>query len=420
MRQTHLFTKTRKDAPKDEVSKNAELLIRAGYIYKEMSGVYSLLPLGLRVIKKIENIVREEMDELGAQEVHLTALQEKEKWEKTGRWSDAVVDNWFKTELKNETELGLAFTHEEALTSLVANYITSYRDLPKSIYQFQTKFRNELRAKSGIMRGREFLMKDLYSFSRTDADHGVFYSEAKDTYAHIFDRLGIGEKTYVTFASGGSFAPFSHEFQMVTDAGEDIIYVDLKKKIAVNKEIYTDDILGTLGLKKEELVEKKSVEVGNIFSLGSKFSEPLGLLFTDEDGTKKPVIMGSYGIGIGRIMGAVVEALSDEHGIVWPAAIAPFRVHLVALFDKEGKVEKYATEMYDRLVAQGVEVLYDDRDARPGEKFADSDLIGIPLRIIVSEKLIATNEVEIKVRKTGETHIIPHDNISEKIKQLAV
>lgn len=418
MRQSHLFTKTRKDAPKDEVSKNAELLIRAGYVYKEMSGVYSLLPLGLRVIKKIENIVREEMNELGAQEVHLTTLQEKEKWEKTGRWSDAVVDNWFKTELKNETELGLAFTHEEALTALVANYITSYRDLPKSIYQFQTKFRNELRAKSGIMRGREFLMKDLYSFSRTDADHGVFYSEAKDTYAHIFDRLGIGERTYVTFASGGSFAPFSHEFQMVTDAGEDIIYVDEQKKIAVNKEIYTDDILGTLGLKKEELIEKKSVEVGNIFSLGSKFSEPLGLLFTDEDGTKKPVIMGSYGIGIGRIMGAVVEALSDEHGIVWPAAIAPFRVHLVALFDKEGKVEKYATEMYDRLVAQGVEVLYDDRDSRAGEKFADSDLMGIPLRLVLSEKL--GTDIEIKVRKTGETHIIPHDNISEKIKQLAV
>lgn len=418
MRQTHLFTKTRKDAPKDEVSKNAELLIRAGYIYKEMSGVYSLLPLGLRVIKKIENIVREEMDELGAQEVHLTALQEKEKWEKTGRWSDAVVDNWFKTSLKNETQLGLAFTHEEALTALVANYITSYRDLPKSIYQFQTKFRNELRAKSGIMRGREFLMKDLYSFSRTDADHGVFYSEAKDTYSHIFDRLGIGERTYVTFASGGSFAPFSHEFQMVTDAGEDVIYVDEKKKIAVNKEIYTDDILGTLGLKKEELVEKKSVEVGNIFSLGTKFSEPLELMYTDEDGSKKPVIMGSYGIGIGRVMGAVVEALSDEHGIVWPATIAPFKVHLVALFDKDGKVNTYATELYDRLVAQGIEVLYDDRDVRPGEKFADSDLIGIPLRIIVSEKL--GTDVEIKVRKTGETHIVPHDNISEKIKQLAV
>lgn len=420
MRQTHLFTKTRKDAPKDEVSKNAELLIRAGYIYKEMSGVYSLLPLGLRVIKKIESIVREEMDELGAQEVHLTALQEKEKWEKTGRWSDAVVDNWFKTSLKNETQLGLAFTHEEALTALVANYITSYRDLPKSIYQFQTKFRNELRAKSGIMRGREFLMKDLYSFSRTDADHGAFYSEVKETYSHIFDRLGVGERTYVTYASGGSFAPFSHEFQMITDAGEDIIYVDEKKKIAVNKEIYTDDIIATLGLKKEELVEKKSVEVGNIFSLGTKFSEPLELLFTDEDGTKKPVIMGSYGIGIGRVMGAIVEALSDEHGIVWPTAIAPYKVHLVALFDKDGKVNTYATELYDRLVAQGIEVLYDDRDARAGEKFADADLIGIPLRIIVSEKLIATKEVEIKVRKTGETHIIPHDNISEKIKQLAV
>lgn len=420
MRHTHLFTKTRKDAPKDEVSKNAELLIRAGYIHKEFSGVYSLLPLGLRVVRKITDIIREEMDELGAQEVHLTALQEKEKWEKTGRWSDAVVDNWFKTRLKNESELGLAFSHEEALTTMLTNYITSYRDLPKSVYQFQTKFRNELRAKSGIMRAREFLMKDLYSFSRTDADHGVFYSEVKDTYVHIFERLGIGDRTYVTFASGGTFAPFSHEFQTITDAGEDIIYVDEKKKIAVNKEVYTDDILATLGLKKEELVEKKAVEVGNIFSLGAKFSEPLGLLFTDEDGTKKPVMMGSYGIGIGRVMGAVVEALADEHGIVWPAAIAPYKVHLVALFDKDGKVERYATELYDRLVAQGVEVLYDDRDARAGEKFADADLIGIPLRLIVSEKLVESKQVELKVRTTGETTIIPHDDISEKIKNMAV
>ncbi len=411
MRQSLLFTKTRKEAPKDEVSKNADLLIRAGYIYKEMAGVYSMLPLGLRVMNNICNIIREEMDELGAQEVELTSLQEKATWEKSGRWSDAVVDNWFKTKLKNDTEVGLAFTHEEALTQLMKGYISSYRDVPKYVYQIQKKFRNESRAKSGIMRGREFLMKDLYSFSPDIESHNLFYTAAQNAYKKIFERVGLGEITYLTAASGGTFSKYSHEFQTVTDAGEDTIYIDEKNKTAINEEIAEDT---------KDLVKKKSVEVGNIFTLGTKYSEPFELNYTDAEGNTKPVIMGSYGIGIGRLMGTVAEVLSDDKGLVWPDTIAPFEVHLVALSREDGKVVEYADTLYGELTGMGIEVLYDDRDMRPGEKFADADLIGIPYRIVVSEKLYKEKKLEFKMRKTGETAILPYDEIREKIKVLVV
>jgi prolyl-tRNA synthetase len=411
MRQSLLFTKTRKEAPKDEVSKNADLLIRAGYIYKEMAGVYSMLPLGLRVMNNICSIIREEMNQIGGQEVELTSLQDKSVWEKSGRWSDAVIDNWFKTTLKNDTEVGLAFTHEEALTQLMKGYISSYRDVPKYVYQIQKKFRNESRAKSGIMRGREFLMKDLYSFSPDIESHNLFYAQAQIAYTKIFERVGLGEITYLTSASGGSFSKFSHEYQTVTDAGEDIIYIDEKAKTAVNKEIL-EDATG--------LVEKKSVEVGNIFTLGTRYSEPFELTYTDAEGNTKPVIMGSYGIGIGRLMGTVAEVLSDDKGLVWPDSIAPFKVHLVALSREDGKVVEYADTLYGELTGAGIEVLYDDRDMRPGEKFADADLIGIPYRIVVSEKLYKENKLELKMRKTGETAILPYDEIREKIKVLVV
>lgn len=411
MRQSFLFTKTRKEAPKDEVAKNADLLIRAGYIHKEMAGVYSMLPLGLRVMNNITSIIREEMNQIGAQEVELTSLQDKGLWEKSGRWSDAVVDNWFKTTLKNETEVGLAFTHEEALTQLMKGYISSYRDVPRYVYQIQKKFRNESRAKSGIMRGREFLMKDLYSFSPDIESHNLFYAQAQLAYKNIFERVGLGDITYLTSASGGTFSKYSHEFQTVTDAGEDIIYIDEKNKTAVNKEIAED----TTGL-----IEKKSVEVGNIFTLGTRYSEPFELTYTDTEGNAKPVIMGSYGIGIGRLMGTVAEVLSDEKGLVWPDTIAPFKVHLVALSREDGKVVEYADTLYSELTSAGIEVLYDDRDMRPGEKFADADLIGIPYRIVVSEKLYKENKLELKMRKTGETAILPYDDIREKIKILAV
>ncbi len=406
MRQSNLFTKTRKEAPKDEVSKNAKLLIRAGFIHKEMAGVYDYLPLGLRVLKNIENIIREEMDSIGGQEIEMTALQEKMLWEKSGRWSDEVVDNWFKTKFKNDTEVGLAFTHEEPLSAIMSEYVNSYRDLPNQVYQFQTKFRNEARAKSGIMRGREFLMKDLYSFSRDEKEHEEFYEKAKNAYLKIFQRVGLGKETFVTFASGGSFAKFSHEFQTVTDAGEDLIYVDEKKKIAVNKEVLNDEVLAELGLDRKKLIEKKAVEVGNIFSLGTKFSEPLGLNYLDEKGEKRPVIMGSYGIGLGRLMGTIVETFADEAGMIWPESVAPFKIHLILLDGKEPKAKEWAEKIYKELTKKNIEVLFDDRDARAGEKFADSDLIGIPYRIVVSDKTFEKNMLECKVRATGETKML--------------
>jgi prolyl-tRNA synthetase len=402
MRQSQLFTKTRKDAPKDEVSKNADLLIRAGFIHKEMAGVYSYLPLGLRVINKIVEIIREEMNAIGGVELSLTALQDKNVWEKSGRWSDEVLDVWFKTKLKNNTEVGLGTTHEEELTNLMKDYIRSYRDLPVYAYQFQTKFRNEARAKSGIMRTREFLMKDLYSFSKDENAHNAFYEKAKQAYINIFNRVGLGDRTFVTFASGGSFSKYSHEFQTITDAGEDSIFVEENKKIAVNKEVLNDEVLKDLGIDKRNLVEKKAVEVGNIFSLGTKFSDAFDLTYSDEKGDKQKVIMGSYGIGPGRVMGTLAEVLSDEKGLVWPTSVAPFAVHLISIEDKEGKVKKEADTLYEKMIKEGIEVLYDDRDMRAGEKFADSDLMGIPERIVISEKTLESRSVEVKNRKSGE------------------
>jgi prolyl-tRNA synthetase len=415
MRQSQLFTKTRKEAPKDEVAKNAELLIRAGYIHKEMAGVYAFLPLGLRVMNNIEGIIREEMNAIGGQELSMTALQNKDVWEKTGRWSDVVVDNWFKTKLKNEAEVGLAFTHEEPLTAIMAEYISSYRDLPQYAYQFQTKFRNESRAKSGIMRGREFLMKDLYSFSADAASHEAFYEKVSQAYTAIFKRVGIGHITYKTFASGGTFSKFSHEFQTVTEAGEDILYVAENKGIAINKEVYNDDTKKYLGVDADDFVEMKAVEVGNIFTLGTKFSEPLGLKYLNEKGEAQPVFMGSYGIGVSRLMGTIVEVLSDEKGIVWPASVAPFAVHLVLLAGKDGNAAEAAGALYNKLGSVGIEVLFDDRDLRPGEKFADSDLIGIPVRVVVSDKTLAGGALEVKDRKTGDVSMMAEADLLKKL-----
>ncbi|MBU1046951.1 prolyl-tRNA synthetase [Patescibacteria group bacterium] len=401
MKQSKLFTKTRKEAPKDEVSKNAQLLIRAGFVNKEMTGVYSLLPLGLRVVEKISEIIKEEMNNIGGIQVKSTALQKQEVWEKTNRWSDDVVDNWFKTELKNGTSLGLAFTHEEAFSNLMKNFISSYKDLPVYPYDVRTMFRNELRGKSGLMRGREFFWKALYSFSKDEEEHNVFYENSKIAYKNVFERVGLGDITYLTFASGGTFSKFSHEFQTISEAGEDTIYVDENKKIAVNKEVLTDDILKELDLDREKLVEKKSIETGNIFTLGHKFSEPLGLLYQDKDGEMKPVFMGSYGMGITRLMGTVVEVLSDDKGLVWPESIAPFKFHLLSL----GQDEK-SEEIYKQLTEKGVEVLFDDREVSAGEKFADSDLLGIPYRLVISQKSLDNGGIEIKKRDEQGSKII--------------
>lgn len=402
MRQSSLFTKTRRDAPSDEVSKNAQLLVRAGFVHKEMAGVYSFLPLGLRTLNKIIGIIREEMNAIGGQEVLLTTLQDPSVWEKSGRWNDEVVDVWFKTKLKNGGELGLANTHEEVLTQLMTDHISSYKDLPRYVYQFQNKFRNETRAKSGIMRAREFIMKDLYSFSKDNQEHLSFYEKAAQAYENIFVRAGIGDKTYRTFASGGSFSKYSHEFQTTCDAGEDVIYIDEKSRTAINKEVYDDaDVYAATGIDKSTLKEAKAIEVGNIFTLGTKYSDALGLTYQDEEGKSVPVVMGSYGIGPGRLMGTIVELLSDEKGLVWPESVAPFAAHLVALGKPGEEASKLADEVYDELTAKGVEVLYDDRDASAGQKFADSDLLGIPKRIVVGRDALATGQFEVVLRATG-------------------
>ena len=410
MRQSKLFTKTRKEAPSDEVSKNAILLTRAGFIHKEMAGVYSFLPLGLRVLEKINNIVREEMNAISGQELLMSVLQNKELWEKTNRWSDEQVDNWFKTKLKGGGEVGLGFTQEEPVTSIMRNYVSSYQDLPKLAYHIQWKYRNEERAKSGIMRGREFLMKDLYTFSTTQEEHDRLYESVADAYTKIFARLGIGDRTYRTFASGGVFAKYSHEFQCLSPIGEDTVYVSKEKNIAVNKEVMLPEVLSDLGLKEPELKEEKAIEVGNIFSLGTRFSDALGLKFKDETGSEKAVIMGSYGFGCSRMVGVLVEVFADDKGIIWPKEVSPFQVHLLNL--SEGSKDK-ADKIYEDLTSKGIEVLYDDRDARAGEKFADSDLIGIPVRFIVSEK--TGDKIEVKNRNESESKLLA---VEEAIKYL--
>lgn len=412
MKHSELFTKTRKEDPSDEVSRNARLLIRAGYVHKEMAGVYSFLPLGLRALRKIEGIIREEMDRIGGREVLLTALQNPEIWRETNRWDDAIVDNWFKTALKNGSELGLGFTHEEAITSMMKRHIASYRDLPVYSYQIQTKFRNEERAKSGIVRGREFLMKDLYSFSATEQDLDAFYDRCAEAYLRIFSRVGIGAQTFKTFASGGVFSKYSHEFQAVSDAGEDTIYLSRAKNIAVNEEVYTDDVLKDLGLEKNELESVKSVEVGNIFKLGTRFSEALGLLYRDESGEMKPVVMGSYGIGPTRLLGTVVEILSDNKGIVWPESIAPFQAHLLSL-----GADKEANEWYEKLRSAGIETLFDDREVSAGEKFGDSDLLGMPWRVVVSKRSLEKGGAEMKRRTESESKIVLFDEVLNILKQ---
>ncbi len=416
MKFSNLITKTSKSVSADETSKNAQLLIRAGFIHKEMAGAYTYLPLGLMVLNNINQIIREEMDALGGQELLLTALQSKELWKSTERWSDEVVDIWFKTALKSGSDLGLGFTHEEPITQLMTQHIASYKDLPKYAYQIQTKFRNEVRAKSGVMRCREFLMKDLYSFSKDKAEHDAFYEESKKAYMRVFERAGLGDDTYITFASGGVFAPYSHEFQTLCEAGEDTIYLDEKKGMAINKEVLTDKVLEELGMKREDLKEVKAAEVGNIFTLGTRFSEPLGLSYTDENGKSNPVFMGSYGIGPGRLMGVVVEVHSDEKGMVWPESIAPFRVHMLVL-GKDEKLLKEAEEFYETLKAAGISVIFDDREGvGAGKKLGDADLMGMPIRILLSDKSKEAGGAEWTLRKTGDTEVLPLEKMLEYLK----
>lgn len=408
MRQSHLFTKTRREAPSDETAKNAQLLIRAGFVHKEMAGVYAYLPLGLRVVENIKRIVREEMDAVGGQEMIMTGLQRKELWEKTDRWDDAKVDVWFKSKLAAGGEVGFGWSHEEPITDMMTQYIASYRDLPVYAYQFQTKLRNELRAKSGIMRGREFVMKDMYSYTKDAESHKVIYDATIAAYLKVFERAGLGERTFLTFASGGAFTQFSHEFQTVSEVGEDTVYLHRGKNIAINKEVLTDEVLTQLGVARDELEEVTAVEVGNIFDFGGAKSEQLGLFFTNEEGKKTPVHLGSYGIGITRLMGIIVETFADDKGIVWPEEVAPFRFHLLNLLPNDVASVTFADALYEALRGKA---LYDDRDARAGEKFADSDLIGIPWRVNVGKETVASGMVELVNRKTGEVKKVTREEL---------
>ena len=411
MRQSSLFTKTSKTAPADEVSKNASLLIRAGFVYKVMPGVYAYTTLGFKVLEKIKTIVREEMNAIGGQEIIMTNLQRKDTWEVTGRWSEAAVDVWFKTKLQDGTELGLAWSHEEAIMEMMQRFVQSYKDLPVSVYQFQTKLRNELRAKSGIMRGREFVMKDMYSLHATQEDMDQYYERVIEAYKKIYHRIGIGAETYVTFASGGAFTKFSHEFQTICSAGEDTLYVNADRTVAVNEEVL-DDASHEMGIDKKTLSPITSAETGNIFKFGTEKSEKMRIFYKDAEGGQRPMYLASYGIGITRAMGVIVEKFADDKGLIWPKSVAPFQVHLLSL----GADEK-AAEVYEVLTKAGIEVLYDDRDMRAGEKFAESDLLGIPYRVVIGKRSLESGKAEVKARTEEHSREIPFEGLTQELMQ---
>jgi len=408
MRQSQLFTKTLKEAPKDEVSLNAQFLLRAGFIHKEMAGVYSVMPLGFKVINKIKKIVAEEMKDIGSEEFIMSTLQNKEVWEKTDRWDDKKVDIWFKSELKNGNQVGFGWSHEEPIVDLMKSYITSYNDLPRFVHQFQNKLRNETRAKSGVIRCREFIMKDMYAFCGSDEENMEFYNKSTEAYLKVFKRIGLGDITYVTSAAGGVFTDkFSHEFQTLCESGEDLIYVHKDNNIAINKEIYNEETVKKMGLEMNDFEEKKAAEVGNIFNFGTSKCEQMDLYFSDKEGNRKPVYLSSYGIGITRLMGVLVEVFHDDKGIIWPEAVAPFKKHLIVLGEDKEVVDA-AEELYKKIIDNSEEVLFDDRtNVTAGAKFADADLIGIPQRLIISKKTLAENSVEVKERSSADSRLVP-------------
>lgn len=410
MKTSHLFTKTLRHSPKGETAKSSQYLLRAGYLQKQMAGVYAYLPLGLRVLENIKAIIRTEMNAIGGQEILMPALQSPEPWQKTERWDDKVMDIWFKSKLNAGGEVGLAATHEEPMTTMLKNYISSYKDLPVYIYQFQNKFRNELRAKSGILRTREFLMKDLYSFTTDRATHEDFYHQAEIAYKNVYDKLGIGHCTYKTFASGSSFSKYSHEFQTLIPVGEDTIWHNADFSIVLNEEVLQDEVLADLGVKREELTSATAAEVGNIFTLGYKFSQALDLNYHDQNDQLQPVFMGCYGIGVSRVLGIIAELFADDKGLIWPENIAPFRYYLIPLGDTATKL---CNELHQ---AHPETILLDDRDERAGVKFADAELLGIPYRVVISDKTLATDSAELTRRTTGKTSLLTISALTAKLK----
>ncbi len=415
MRQSQLFGKTLREDPKDEVAANARLLERGGFVYKSMAGVYEYLPLGLRVLERINTIIREEMDKIGGQELLLSALQPKDRWEKSGRWKELGEEVMYQFKDHSGREVGLASTHEEVVAEIGSRSIFSYKDLPMFVYQIQAKFRDEPRAKSGLLRGREFLMKDLYSFHRDAEDLNKFYAKADKAYRAVFKRCGL--EVHMTEASGGAFTKeFTHEYQTPSAAGEDMIFFCEQCRWAQNREIATLQEGDPCPKCEGKIATVKTIEVGNIFRLGVKYAEALGLYYDDEKGMKRPVVMGSYGIGSGRVMGTIVETHADGRGIVWPETVAPYRCHLVALGQEKSAAKKSADRWYARMIEKGIDVLYDDRDDKTaGEKFADADLIGIPWRAVVSANTLAKKGVEIKGRAQKEGKMIAEKELFKKI-----
>ncbi len=409
MRQSQLFGKTIREVPKDELSKNAQLLIRGGFVDKTMAGVYTYLPLGLRVLKKIENIIREEMNAIGGQEILMPALQNKKDWETTGRWDIEVM---MKIKTSYGKEFGLGWTHEEVITPLAKKYVKSYKDFPFYLYQIQNKFRNEPRAKSGILRGREFSMKDLYSFHTSEEDLNKYYEIVKNAYFKILEKLEIKNKTFLTYASGGDFSEYSHEFQTITSAGEDTIYICDKCGVAVNEEIVKNNQPECPKCRNKKLRKEKAIEAGNIFKLKDRFSRPFNFKYLDKDGKEKLVLMGCYGLGPSRLMGTVVELFNDEAGIIWPKSIAPFQIHLIKIGDGE-EVNKQAEKIYQSCLNKNIEVLFDDRGESAGVKFKDADLIGIPMRVVVSGKTLNKKCVEVKKRERSEVEMVEIDKIDD-------
>lgn len=401
-----LFGKTSKAVSVDEESVNAQYLIRGGFISKQMAGIYNYLPLGLRVLTKIQNIIREEMLAVGANEILMPSLTQEESYKTTGRDN---MDVLFRSEGHGGTKYVLNPTHEEIVTPLVQKFVFSYQDLPLGVFQIQNKYRNEARAKSGILRGREFNMKDLYSFHTDENSLNEYYEMIKKAYHKIFSRLGLGEITVLTYASGGAFSRYSHEFQTLCAVGEDTIYTCEKCNVAINKEI-TAEQTTCPECGNVNLVEKNGIEVGNIFKLRTKFSDAFGFKYSNTEGQEQIVEMGCYGMGPSRIMGTLVEVFHDDKGIIWPESVAPFQYHLIVLGKEEESFEM-AKNIYDKMSSRGVEVLFDDRhDLTAGAKFADADLLGLPIRMIVSKKTIEKQSVEIKKRNSAESTLEPIEN----------
>ena len=410
MRRSQLYIKTSKTAPADETARNAQLLIRAGFIYKVMAGVYAYTPLGLRALEKIKTVIREEMNRINGQEILMTNLQPADLWKMTSRWDDEVVDIWFKTKLKDETEVGLAWSHEEAVLGMLRHQVKSYKDLPITIYQFQTKLRNELRAKAGIMRGREFLMKDMYSLHATKEDLDNYYQQVMEAYQRIFARLGLGDRTFITFAGGGAFTKFSHEFQTICEAGEDVLYINREKNRAVNEEVLAEAI-AEFGLTEDQLEKVKSAEVGNIFNFGTDKCQQMEVYFTDQAGQRQPGYLASYGIGVSRLMGVIAEIFSDDKGLVWPKLIAPAQAYLIGIGEE---ASRRADKLYQELQNLGLEVIYDDRDERPGVKFAEAELMGIPYRLTLSDRL--GEQVELLERDSGQQNVLTVEALIAKLR----